>query len=69
VLLGIDGISDFDALRSRRHDEAVQLYAFDILALDDADLRGLPLSMRNSNLARLFARRPDGTFVGAAINL
>jgi ATP-dependent DNA ligase len=45
---------------------SVQLYAFDILPLDDADLRGLPLSMRKSNLARLFARRPDGTFVGAA---
>jgi ATP-dependent DNA ligase len=65
-VLGVDGIADFNALHSRRHDEDVQLYAFDILALDDADLRGLPLSIRKSNLARLFARRPDGIFVGAA---
>jgi bifunctional non-homologous end joining protein LigD len=63
VLLGVDGISDFDGLHSRRHDDEVQLYAFDILALDDDDLRGLPLSMRKANLARLLARRPDGIFV------
>jgi ATP-dependent DNA ligase len=37
--------------------------AFDILALDSDDLRGLPLSMRKTNLARLLARRPDGIFV------
>ncbi len=41
----------------------MQLYAFDILALDGEDLRRLPLSMRKTNLARLLARRPDGIFV------
>ena len=41
----------------------VQLYAFDIMALDGDDLRRLPLSMRKTNLARLLARRPDGVFV------
>jgi len=41
---GVDGISDFSGLHSRRHDETVQLYAFDILALDGEDLRDLPLS-------------------------
>ena len=40
----------------------MQLYAFDILALDGEDLRGLPLSMRKTNLAQLLARRPDGIF-------
>ena len=62
-MLGVDGIADFDALHSRKHEEEVQLYAFDILALDGEDLRGLPLSMRKTNLARLFARRPDGIFI------
>jgi ATP-dependent DNA ligase len=62
VVLGIDGVADFDALHSRRHDEEVQLYAFDILALDGEDLRRLPLSMRKTNLARLLVRRPDGIF-------
>jgi bifunctional non-homologous end joining protein LigD len=63
VVLGVDGIADFDALHSRKHEEEVQLYAFDILALDGEDLRGLPLSLRKANLARLLARRPDGIFV------
>ena len=57
MLLGVDGISDFNALHSRRHDEQVQLYAFDILALDGEDLRVLPLSTRKTNLARLLRGR------------
>lgn len=63
VLLGVDGISDFDGLHSRRHDEEVQLYAFDILALEGDDLRQLPLHLRKTNLARLLARRPQGIFL------
>jgi ATP-dependent DNA ligase len=43
VLLGVDGISDFNGLHSRKHNEEVQLYAFDILAPDGEDLRKLPL--------------------------
>jgi len=62
VILGIDGISDFDALHSGRHNDEVQLYAFDILAMDGNDLRDLPLSMRKRKLARLLGRRPDGIF-------
>jgi bifunctional non-homologous end joining protein LigD len=41
----------------------VQLCASDVLAMDGDDLRGLPLSMRKANLARLLARRPDGIFM------
>src|SRR3981081_4146335 len=41
VLLGVDGISDFNGLHSRRHNHEVLLYAFDILALDGDDLRKL----------------------------
>ena len=63
VVLGVDGISDFDALHSGEHNHEVQLYAFDILALDGEDLRDMPLSMRKANLARLLVRRPDGIFV------
>jgi bifunctional non-homologous end joining protein LigD len=63
VVLGIDGIPDFNALHSRKHDAEVQLYAFDCLALDGDDTRSLPLSMRKTNLARLLGRRPDGIFV------
>jgi ATP-dependent DNA ligase len=63
VMLGVDGVADSNALHLRKHDHEVQLYAFDIMALDSEDLRALPLSMRKTNLARLLARRPDGVFV------
>jgi bifunctional non-homologous end joining protein LigD len=63
VVLGVDGIADFNALHSRKHNLEVQLYAFDILALDGEDLRGLPLTLRKASLARLLARRPDGIFI------
>jgi bifunctional non-homologous end joining protein LigD len=33
-----------------------------VLAVDGEDLRGLPLSIRKANLARLLARRRDGIF-------
>jgi bifunctional non-homologous end joining protein LigD len=63
VILGVDGVSDFNALHSGKHNDEVQLYAFDILTLDGDDLRALPLSLRKTNLALLLARRPDGIFV------
>jgi bifunctional non-homologous end joining protein LigD len=62
VVLGVDGISDFNALHSRKHDYEVQLCAFDLLVEGD-DLRKLPLSMRKASLDRLLARRPQGLFV------
>ena len=53
-LLGVDG---FDGLHSRRHDNEVQFYAFDMLRGED---RKLPVSMRKTNLSRLLARHVDG---------
>src|SRR6516225_893459 len=46
IIRGVDGYSDFNALHSGRHNDEVEFVAFDILALDDNDLRNLPLSMR-----------------------
>ena len=63
VVLGVDGYSDFNAMYSGKHNEEVQLCAFDVLAMDGDDLRDLPLSMPKANLARLLARRPDGIFL------
>src|SRR5204862_705948 len=63
VLLGVDGISDFNGLHSRKYDDEVMLYAFDILAFNGEDLRKLPLSVRKTNLGRLLARRPEGILV------
>jgi bifunctional non-homologous end joining protein LigD len=53
----------FNGLHSRRHDDEVQFYAFDILAEGGKDLHRLPLSMRKASLARLLARRVDGIFL------
>ncbi|BAR62866.1 hypothetical protein NK6_9730 [Bradyrhizobium diazoefficiens] len=39
VVHGVDGVSDFNAQHSRWHDNEVQLYAFDVLALGGEDLR------------------------------
>ena len=51
------------SLHSRKHDEEVQLYAFDILALDGDDLRQLPLHLHKNNLAQLLRGRAQGIFV------
>ena len=52
VLLGVDGLSDFNGLHSRNHNEEVrrmQFYAFDMLVSDGDDIRKLPLGMRKAN--------------------
>jgi bifunctional non-homologous end joining protein LigD len=63
VLLDDDGVSDFNGLHSRRHNDQIKLYAFDIMALEGDDLRSLPLHLRKEKLARLLARRLEGIFV------
>jgi bifunctional non-homologous end joining protein LigD len=45
VILCVDGIADFNALHSGKQNGAVQLCAFDVLAIDGGDVRDLPLSM------------------------
>ena len=63
VILSINGMSDFNALHSRKQKHEVQLCAFDVLAMDREDLRSLDLSKRKTNLDRLLRGRPDGIFV------
>ena len=42
-VIGVDGVSDFNTLHSGKHNEKVQLCAFDVLALDGDDyLDALP---------------------------
>ena len=56
VIAGDDGMSDFQALRSKRRGPEAVLYAFDLLQHDGADLRDLPLIERKQRLARLIGR-------------
>ena len=63
MILGVDGMSDFNALHSRKQNHEVQLCAFDVLVMDGEDLRSLPLAKRKANLDRLLRGRSDGIFV------
>jgi bifunctional non-homologous end joining protein LigD len=63
VVLDKDGVSDFDALHSRKHDKRAQFYAFDMLAGDGEDFRPQALVLRKSNLARLLKRTVNGIFI------
>lgn len=62
-VLDVRGISQFDWLHSGRYNNAAQLYAFDIVALDGDDLRALPLLKRKEKLGEILRRRPEGIFV------
>ena len=62
VLLGVDGISDFNGLHSRQHNEEVQLYAFDTLAIEGEDFRELPLDIERTTSR---AAESAGHFRGA----
>ena len=63
VLLGIDGRSEFNGLHSRKHDDEVMFYAFDILVSDGEDLRRLPLSRCVKRTWPGCSRRVDGIFL------
>jgi bifunctional non-homologous end joining protein LigD len=60
VVCGPDGVAIFDALHRRGTVNEAMLYAFDLLELDSADLRPLPLSDRKKRLARLLGGRRLG---------
>jgi len=56
TVCGPDGVAVFDALHRRGTVTEAMLYAFDLLELDGADLRALPLGERKARLAKLLAR-------------
>jgi bifunctional non-homologous end joining protein LigD len=58
VVCGPDGVAVFDALHRRHKAMDAILYAFDLLELDGADLRPLPLGERKAKLASLLAGKP-----------
>jgi bifunctional non-homologous end joining protein LigD len=60
VFCAEDGTPDFEQPISRRVDEDVFAYGFDLLALDGEDLRNQPLERRKVMLARILRRSADG---------
>ena len=53
MLLGIDGIADFNGLHSHQHDDEVQLYGFDVVMSAGNGLRPLSLHLRKNHLAKM----------------
>jgi bifunctional non-homologous end joining protein LigD len=53
IVLDHSGVSQFNALLSRKGEEIAVFYAFDLLWLDGTDLRGLPLVERKVRLREL----------------
>jgi len=60
VACGDDGIPSFGHLQSRRFDESVFLYAFDLIEFDGADLRRDPLTKLKATLEYLLAQAAPG---------
>jgi bifunctional non-homologous end joining protein LigD len=52
VILGVDGVPDFNALHSRKHDHEVQFYAFDVMALAGEDSARPSLEPAEDQLGR-----------------
>ena len=53
VVIGPDGLTDFEALRRRGAGDMAVLYAFDLMELDGNDMRSLPIETRRATLASL----------------
>jgi ATP-dependent DNA ligase len=51
------GLAVFELIRSRRHDHAAVLCAFDLLELDGENLRRLPIEVRKAGFAQLLRGR------------
>jgi ATP-dependent DNA ligase len=58
VIVGNDGLADFDKLHSGAHNAEALLYAFDLLSLDGADIRDQRLEDRRASL-RLMLIHPE----------
>jgi bifunctional non-homologous end joining protein LigD len=56
VVIGPDGLTDFEALRRRGAGDIAILYAFDLMELDGNDLRSMPIETRRAKLASLLRK-------------
>jgi bifunctional non-homologous end joining protein LigD len=55
-----NGVTSFNRVRYRRHDESIFLYAFDLIELNGDDLRRDPLEGRKSTLEMILAKVGEG---------
>jgi ATP-dependent DNA ligase len=54
------GVTSFNRVRYRRHDDSIFLYAFDLIELNGDDLRRDPLEGRKETLAMMLAKTGQG---------
>jgi bifunctional non-homologous end joining protein LigD len=55
-----NGVTSFDRVRYRHHDESIFLYAFDLIELNGDDLRPDPLEGRKATLEMILAKAGSG---------
>jgi bifunctional non-homologous end joining protein LigD len=55
-----NGVTSFNRVRYRRHDESIFLYAFDLIELNGDDLRHDPLEGRKARLEIVLAKSAPG---------
>ena len=60
IVVDESGLSVFDLIRYRQHDDAAVLCAFDLIELDGKDMRRAPIEERKHALANLLFRERDG---------
>jgi bifunctional non-homologous end joining protein LigD len=60
IVVDENGLSVFDLIRYRQHNDAAVLCAFDLIELDGEDLRLSPIEDRKRTLAELLRRKSDG---------
>jgi ATP-dependent DNA ligase len=58
-----NGVTSFNLVRYRHHDESIFLYAFDLIELNGDDLRRDPLEGRKTTLEMILAKAGHLTFV------
>ena len=57
---GADGVTDFNSLHSRLDDHNAFAYVFDLLILEETDIRPMPLVERRKQLAKLLRKAKPG---------
>ena len=55
-----NGVTSFNRVRYRRHDESILLYTFDLIELNGDDLRRDPLEARKATLEMILAKAGIG---------
>ena len=65
IVVDRNGLSVFDLIRYRQHDDAALLCAFDLIELDGEDLRRSPFEHRKRALAELLRQKTDGIILNA----